>query len=211
MERIGDDMSEQPPDGPDDAEDAEKLRLWREAASSWRDDPELAAQRGSEKQRLLGDALERGKTQVRVDARRPGCRVPDHIADECQLVLNLSWRFPHANMVVNERGLAATLRFGGQPFRCVVPWSALWGVLVPGAEQLRVWPVDLPEELGGPPANADAPEPPAVEPVKPRLSVVSENEPVVEASPEAPTAPPPDEPPPTPPTAPRAPWLRVVK
>ena len=195
-----------------DAEALARHRAWQQLAVEHRDDPDARAERGSEKQRLLTESLERGKSLVRIDARRAGCRVPETLADECQLALNLSWRFAHTDMVINERGVAATLRFGGTPFRCIVPWSALWGLLPHGDDQLRIWPVDLPEELGGPPAPVDEAEPPHVEPVKPRLAVVSrpvapmmDVEPLNEGTDAAPIAGS------ATPRETRASWLRVVK
>lgn len=179
----------------------------------WHDSADAARQRFQAKRELLEASLAKGKTQIRIDARRPGCQVPATLVDEPQLVLNLSWRFANTEMVINERGIAATLRFGGEPFRCVLPWRAVWGVSPFGEEKLRVWPVDLPFELGGPPASAAGAveEPAPVEPIRPRLSLLS-NEPVpaVEGL-EA------DEPPVAEPAQaehaerPRAPWLRVVK
>jgi len=215
-DRPTDDPATEPHDAEPSAEELARHRAWQQLAVAHRDDPDARAERATEKCRLLTESLERGKSLVRIDARRAGCRVPEALADECQLALNLSWRFAHTDMVINERGVAATLRFGGTPFRCIVPWSALWGLLPHGDDQLRIWPVDLPEELGGPPAVVDEAEPPPVEPVKPRLAVVSraepdapavtperahEAEPLTPASePEAPGA-----------TAARGSWLRVVK
>lgn len=171
-----------------------------------------------EKRAALEESLSRGRTLMRLDARRPGVRVPEQFAGEVGLALNLSWRFPDANLVVNDRGFAATLRFGGTPFRCVVPWSAVWGLVANGSELLHVWPASLPSELGGPVGAPDTlPEPPPVEPMRPRLSVVGEPGPAPEpaavttpAETPEPAAAPTGEGEPTPPT-PRPPWLRVVK
>src|SRR4051812_18638424 len=79
-------------------------------------------------------------------------------------------------MVLNERGVAATLSFGGRPFRCVLPWSAIWGIQSPTDGGVHVYPANLPTKLGGPPRNLAAAEPPPVEPVRPRLTALPELE-----------------------------------
>lgn len=203
-----------PADGSDD--DAQVEAIGFESDRLWKDTPEARRERAEAKKALLEESLGRGKTQIRVDTRRAGCRVPEAYAGDCQLVLNLSWRFSHAHMVVNERGLAATLRFAGDPFRCVLPWTAVWGVTPFGEEKLRVWPADLPFEFGGPPRGEPESEPEPVEAMKPRLSVVPPKKASVAetaAEPDAP-APPVEEPTKTvdqTDVRPRAPWLKLVK
>lgn len=185
-----------------------------------------ATTREKQKQEALERSLEGGRVQIRLDARRPGVRVPEKFSDEPMLALNLSWRFPNTEMVVNERGVAATLRFDGTPSRCVIPWGALFAV-IPTTGEPSIWPADVPVEFGGPPRAADPmPEPPPVEPLRPRLSVVAggidETRPHVQApEPQPDETPPPaesvaaeetaaDETPPEP-AATRAPWLRIVR
>lgn len=133
----------------------------------------------------LAELLSQGKVQIRLDPRRPGVVVPEQFAHDPVLALNLSWRFPNTDMVLNERGVAATLRFGGIPFRCRLPWHSIWGIAIPGSDWLQVWTYDLPVELGGPPRPEDE-EAVFVEPGRPRLSVLK---PVMDAgseeSPEA--------------------------
>lgn len=168
---------------------------------------EAFAARQQAKQAWVDEALGSGKVQVRLDARHPGVRVPERFADEPALALNLSWQFPNTGMVVNERGLAATLRFGGVSFRCVLPWPAVWGAAPFSSDTSRVWPEDLPPELGG----ADRTERawPPVEGGRPSLSVVSPA-PAPEA-PESEPPPPPEPQPPEPSGGARAPWLRLVR
>ena len=61
--------------------------------------------------------------------------------------------------------IAGTLTFGGQPFRCVLPWTAVYAAMVEGEQRGTVWPEDVPEDVltGGaePPAAAPPPLPPA--------------------------------------------------
>lgn len=196
-----------------------RLRLCTQQMSDETDD---AAARAAQKKLALETALGSGKVQIRLDARRSGVSVPDDFAAEPMLVLNLSWRFPHTEMVINDRGVAATLRFNSQPHRCVIPWSALFA-LIPTEGEPLVWPLDVPVEFGGPPRlEADETNEPPVEPTRPRLSVVSggvrdepeSSEPQVGSdddgeSEEDRRDEPPDPEPPTP-VAQRAPWLKLV-
>lgn len=170
--------------------------------------------RAEAKRKALLDSLERGLTLIRLDARRPGVQVPDRFSNEFGLALNLSWRFAHTDLVVNERGIAATLRFGGAPFRCIVPWSAVWGIVPAGHDSTKAWPADLPPELDGPEPHDSEELPEPVEPMRPKLQVVR---PVDDAPPAPAPEPTPPEAPLTPPPPdaggdkPRAPWLRLVR
>jgi len=158
-----------------------------DAAATDGADPRGSARRSSEaKRRSLESALERGKTQIRIDARLPAVKVPPAFTTEPALALNLSWRFADTRMVVNERGVAATLRFNQVPFRCAIPWSALWGILAAGDDAVQVWPLDLPPELGGPDRPRD-PNTPSVELEPPRLVALDGGRPP--ASPSAESAP----------------------
>jgi len=210
-----------PPDG-DDEPDMGAV----DADGFWRDAPESLVRRSAVKRRKLEALLSGGKTQVRVDGRRPGCRLPDSFAAEPQLALNLSWRFPDTRMVVNERGVAATLRFGGVPFRVELPWHAVFAMMPADGEGLQLWPVDVPVELGGPPRRWEGFAAPPVEPRRPSLAVVAaegagagEISPPprvpaparIDASTVRDPAEAPPEPPPEPPTPARPSWLRVVK
>ncbi len=174
----------------------------------WRDTAQAATARARQKLSTLDESLARGKTQVRLDARRAGVRVPDHLAQAHALALNLSWRFADTAMVLNDRGVAATLTFGGRPFRCVLPWSSVWGIVVFGSDTVKVWPPDLPPELGGPPRPPSEALPPLVEPGRPCLTVVES--PAEERSESLcePEAQPPAE---SPAAKPRPPWLKLVR
>lgn len=186
-----------------------------------------ASARAAQKKLALEAALERGRIQIRLDPRRAGVRVPAEFANEAMLVLNLSWRFPHTEMLINERGVAATLRFNGEPHRCVMPWRSLFA-LVPTEGDPLVWPLDVPTEFGGPPrddSDEESVEVEPVEPTRPRLSVVpggirnappapsestANGQGSIDDEPEdAPRNEPPEPEPPTP-AAQRAPWLKLV-
>jgi stringent starvation protein B len=112
--------------------------------------------------------LEQGSVAIRLDARRPGVVVPETFAEEQSLTLDIWWKPPDAPMKLNERGIAATLRFDGERFRCLIPWTAVWGVRTARLGALHAWEVDMPVELGGVPLT----EPLDEEPVEPRPRLV---------------------------------------
>jgi stringent starvation protein B len=85
---------------------------------------------------------------VTLDARRPGVRVPTKFKDELQLNLDFSTRFAGVqDLEWDEVGVRSTLTFGGQPFFCDVPWSAVWAMRSHVDNQMMLWPEDLPEEM----------------------------------------------------------------
>lgn len=91
--------------------------------------------------------LDRGMVMMHLDARREGVSVPQHLAREAHLRLNLSYRFLLDDLLIDDAGVAATLSFGGQPRHCRVPWLALFAVTRAGTEEGWLWPNDLPPEL----------------------------------------------------------------
>jgi hypothetical protein len=73
--------------------------------------------------------IEQGKVMVILDATRQGVRVPEPFSDEEQLRLNFSHKFHIDDFAYDERGVRASLSFGGEPFYCIVPWTAVLGLL----------------------------------------------------------------------------------
>ena len=43
--------------------------------------------------------------------------------------------------------IAGTLTFAGQPFHCVLPWTAVYAAMVEGEQRGTVWPEDVPEDV----------------------------------------------------------------
>ena len=174
--------------------------------------------RANEKRELVSRLLEHGKVLVRVEARRPGVQVPPQFMGVYGLPLNLSWGFPDTAMVVNDSGIAATLRFGGKPFRCVLPWASIWGITLVSSGAFQVWKPDVPAEID---AEIDAAlndvEELQARPKRPKLSVVHSAPPPAPSASVPETAPTPEPEAPAPvedpdaPPKPRAPWLRLVR
>jgi hypothetical protein len=74
-----------------------------------------------------------------------------------------------ADLSVDDNAIAGTLTFGGQPFHCVLPWTAVYAAMVEGEQRGTVWPEDVPEDVltggGEAPAPLPAAQPqPAAEP-----------------------------------------------
>jgi len=92
--------------------------------------------------------LLRGSLFVYLDPRLEGVRVPPWLAKQAQLVLQvgLDLPIPIPDLKVDEEGVSGTLSFNRAPFTCVVPWSAIFGLV--GDDGMGfVWNEDLPEEI----------------------------------------------------------------
>lgn len=126
---------------------------------------EAAATPARPSKRAVADALlARGPILVHVDARRPGVAVPPRFAGETKLVLRFGYGLnpPIPDLTVDDAGIAGTLVFGGTPFGCVLPWAAVFALILDGEARGMVWPEDAPDEPDVvPPAEPDGePEPP---------------------------------------------------
>ena len=84
---------------------------------------------------------------VQLDGRRPGVSVPAKYSADAELRLNLSYRFASRDLTIGDEGVICTLSFGGLPFRCVLPYSAIYAVTSHVTGEALVWPEDLPAEV----------------------------------------------------------------
>lgn len=119
-----------------------------------------------DKRRTLEALLARGPVLVHVDARRAEVNVPPRFRADPSLVLRFGHNLSPAigDLEVDDDAIAGTLTFGGQPFRCILPWTAVYAAMVEGEQRGTVWPEDVPEDV-----LTGAGEPPAPEPAIPRL------------------------------------------
>jgi stringent starvation protein B len=97
------------------------------------------------KRAQLAALLAQGLCTVHLDARQDGVRVPPALRGMDALPLTLSYRFPAVDLLIDEQHVAATLTFGGLPFRCVLPWSAIWACTARGGVG-QAWVEDIPIE-----------------------------------------------------------------
>lgn len=116
--------------------------------------------------RAVADALlARGPILVHADARRPGVAVPARFVGETKLVLRFGYGLnpPIPDLTVDDDGISGTLVFGGVPFGCILPWSAIFALILDGEARGMVWPEDAPDEPEvvpqpeGPDGDADPP------------------------------------------------------
>jgi stringent starvation protein B len=99
-----------------------------------------------DKKTVLEQYLETGMTLIVLDARVPGVDVPDHLRQDFQLRLNLSYKFDHP-MTLSQWGVVATLTFGGVPYTCRIPWIAVFAMVSHATGHPQVFPNDIPSEL----------------------------------------------------------------
>ena len=111
---------------------------------------------GPDKKRTLEQLLERGPVLVHVDARRPEVSIPTRFRSDACLILRFGYSLnpPISDLTVDDEGVGGTLTFNGTPFRCVLPWTAVFAATVEGEQRGTVWPEDVPEEML---SNSEAP------------------------------------------------------
>lgn len=130
---------------------------------SLRDEDDASA---PDKRKTLEALLSRGPVLVHVDARRAEVSVPPRFRADPSLVLRFGYTLSPAiaDLSVDDDAIAGTLTFGGQPFHCVLPWTAVYAAMVEGEQRGTVWPEDVPEDVltGG--GDAPAPVPPPAAP-----------------------------------------------
>jgi hypothetical protein len=82
----------------------------------------------------LTTQLERGLVYVTLDARQDGVLVPPELKARSglTLVLGKDLPVPIPDLEVGQLALTATLSFNQQPFRCVIPWEAIYAFSVDG-------------------------------------------------------------------------------
>jgi len=114
-----------------------------------------------DKKRTLEALLARGPVLVHVDARRAEVDVPARFRADASLVLRFGYTLSPAiaDLTVDDEGIGGTLTFGGQPHRCVLPWTAVYAAMVEGEQRGTVWPEDVPEDVLTGSSEAAAPPP----------------------------------------------------
>ena len=122
-----------------------------------------------DKRRTLETLLTRGPVLVHVDARRAEVSVPTRFRADASLVLRFGYSLSPAiaDLTVDEEAIGGTLTFAGQPFRCVLPWTAVYAAMVEGEQRGTVWPEDVPEDV----LSGTSEPPAAASPAIPELPV----------------------------------------
>ncbi len=92
--------------------------------------------------------LNRGSVFVHLDPRRAGVVAPASILARPRVVLQVkrTLSLPLPDISLDDEGVRVTLTFGGEPFRCTLPWTAMFSLVADDGE-VTVWPLELPREL----------------------------------------------------------------
>jgi stringent starvation protein B len=95
---------------------------------------------------FLIQLLSEGDAMVCLDSRLPNVDVPvSHKSNAAlSLVFNLNFKRPFD---VQEDGIYATLAFGGRPYKCVIPFDAVWSIHDPESKKGQVWEESFPKDL----------------------------------------------------------------
>lgn len=90
--------------------------------------------------------LLRGTIYLHVDPRVEHVIVPRWLGKQPQLVLQIGLDLAIPDLRVDSEGVSGTLSFNRSPFRCTIPWDAVFGI---SDDQGRgmVWPDSVPAEL----------------------------------------------------------------
>lgn len=90
--------------------------------------------------------LEQGDAMVCLDARREDVDVPESQKNNSSLnlVFNLNFRHP---MDILEEGIFATLAFNGRPYKCTLPFDAVWAIYDPNMTNGQVWEESIPADM----------------------------------------------------------------
>lgn len=98
---------------------------------------------------VVEELIGSGPILVHIDARAEGVRVPQSFASDPRLVLRFGYDLspPIADLTIGDEALAGTLTFGGVPFSCVLPWTAVYAVVSEADQKGMVWPDDVPSAV----------------------------------------------------------------
>ena len=88
---------------------------------------------------IMEKLLDAGKVMVHLLPGLLGVRVPAQFRNQPLLRLNFSYRFGIADFQVDERGVRASLSFGGVPHFCDIPWGAVLALSSEPTDELYVW------------------------------------------------------------------------
>jgi stringent starvation protein B len=90
--------------------------------------------------------LEEGDAMVCIDARLPEVDVPASHKNNSSLnlIFNLNFRRP---LEITEEGIFASLAFNGRPYKCALPFEAVWAIYDPKMKNGQVWEESIPEDM----------------------------------------------------------------
>ena len=86
---------------------------------------------------------------VCLDSRHPEVDVPANEKNNSSLnlVFNLKFRHP---IEITDEGIFATLAFSGRPYKCTLPFDAVWAIYDPNMKNGQVWEESIPKDMNLP-------------------------------------------------------------
>lgn len=107
--------------------------------------PFLPLSEADERKRDQFDAwIREGLVMTIINTTFPDVRVPAQFVGQVMLRLNFSLRYNVPDFRWDDGGIVCTLSFGGTPFRCEVPWGAIYVLSSRELEQAMVEPRSCP-------------------------------------------------------------------
>ena len=103
----------------------------------------------AEKEAMFRAAAERW-VFVHLDARRSDVVLPPKLKTEWNVTLQISAAIPTMtrDLVIDADGVRCTLSFNRQPFHCVIPWEAIFG-MVGSDGAVATYAESMPPEITG--------------------------------------------------------------
>jgi hypothetical protein len=101
-----------------------------------------------DKQTVMLELLKDAWVYVQIDPRRDGVALPDFLRQQPRVVLQYGYNMPVPihDLVIDERGISATLSFRRVAHATLIPWAAVFA-LSDGEQRGFVWPEDVPPDL----------------------------------------------------------------
>ena len=130
--------------------------------------------------------LETGDAMVCLDARLPDVDVPKNQKSNSSLnlVFNLNFRQP---IEINQDAISATLAFSGRPYKCLLPFEAVWAIYDPNMQNGQVWEESVPADMNlADQIVSEMVDNPAPKPEKKLKSLKTNDKPTPESRPKTP-------------------------
>lgn len=89
---------------------------------------ELQQKINKDKRAFFEKSLESGVATLYLDPRVIGTVVPQKFAGSSTLVLNYSYNYHISDFFFDDFAVVASLSFNRTPFRCIIPWNAVFGI-----------------------------------------------------------------------------------
>lgn len=105
----------------------------------------MSDKRSEEKIECFEQWMKGDHVMVHLDSRKEGVCVPPSHEQNPSLALQLSYAF-RSETTHDELEIRSFLKFHGEYFECIIPWSSIWGISSSDADS-RIWPQDMPKEL----------------------------------------------------------------